>query len=84
MRRVAIAKRFCRIANKLDIGKIAEILSKDGQLLLPFLGSICNTEQTLDELIDVVCKHRTEHYRGLSEGFLWHSTCQNDTINRMW
>jgi len=29
-------------------------------------------------------KHRQENYRGLSEGFLWHSTCQDNTISRMW
>ena len=38
--------------NKSDSRKIAEFLSKDGQLLLPFLELICNTEQAVDELID--------------------------------
>ena len=29
-------------------------------------------------------KHRQENYRDLSESFLWHSTCQDNTIARMW
>ncbi len=37
-----------------------EFLSKDGQLLLPFLELICNTEQAVDELIDVVGKAAIE------------------------
>jgi hypothetical protein len=36
------------------------------------------------EFIKALHKHRQEHYRGLSEGFLWHSTCQDNTIGRMW
>ncbi len=35
-------------------------LSKDGQLLLPFLELICNTERAVDELIDVVGKAAIE------------------------
>src|SRR4030042_750551 len=46
--------------DKLDSRKIAEFLSKDGQLLLPFLDLICNTEQAVDELIDVVGKAAIE------------------------
>jgi transposase-like protein len=46
-------KQLYQIANKTDSRKIAEFLSKDGQLLLPFLDLICNTEQAVDELIDV-------------------------------
>ena len=49
-----------QIANKADSRKIAEFLSKDGQLLLPFLDLICNTEQAVDELIDVVGKAAIE------------------------
>jgi len=45
-----------QIANKADSRKIAEFLSKDGQLLLPFLELICNTERAVDELIDLVGK----------------------------
>ena len=41
---------------KNDSRKMAEFLSKDGQLLLPFLELICNTEQAVDELIDVAGK----------------------------
>jgi len=36
------------------------------------------------EFIKAFHKHRQEHYRGLSEGFLWHSTCQDNTIGHMW
>lgn len=55
-----MAKEFYQIADKLDSRKIAEFLSKDGQLLLPFLELICNTEQAVDELIDVVGKGAIE------------------------
>lgn len=53
-------RKLCRIADKTDSRKIAEFLSKDGQLLLPFLELICNTEQAVDELIDVVGKGAIE------------------------
>lgn len=36
------------------------------------------------EFIKAFHKHRQERYRDLSEGFLWHSTCQDNTIGRMW
>jgi hypothetical protein len=49
-----------QIADKTDSRKIAEFLSKDGQLLLPFLELICNTEQAVDEVIDVVGKAAIE------------------------
>jgi len=49
-----------QIAEKTDSRKIAEFLSKDGQLLLPFLELICNTEKAVDELIDVVGKAAIE------------------------
>jgi len=49
-----------QITNKTDSRKIAEFLSKDGQLLLPFLELICNTEQAVDELIDVAGKAAIE------------------------
>ncbi len=55
-----MAKKFYQIADKLDSRKIAEFLSKDGQLLLPFLELIYNTEQAVDELIDVVGKGAIE------------------------
>ena len=55
-----MAKGFYQIADKLDSRKIAEFLSKDGQLLLPFLELICNTEQAVDELVDVVGKGAIE------------------------
>jgi hypothetical protein len=47
-------------ADKTDSRKIAEFLSQDGQLLLPFLELICNTEQAIDELIDVAGKAAIE------------------------
>jgi hypothetical protein len=49
-------KEFYQIAGKTDSRKIAAFLSKDDQLLLPLLELICNTEQAVDELIDVVGK----------------------------
>ena len=49
-----------QIADKTDSRKIAEFLSKDGQLLLPFLELICNTEQAVDELIDIAGKAAIE------------------------
>jgi len=53
-------KQSYQIDSKADSRKIAEFLSKDGQLLLPFLELICNTEQAVDELIDVVGKAAIE------------------------
>jgi len=53
-------KQSYKIAEKTDSRKIAEFLSKDGQLLLPLLELVCNTEQALDELIDVVGKGAIE------------------------
>jgi len=40
---VAMQKKLYQITDKLNSRKIAEFLSKDGQLLLPFLDLICNT-----------------------------------------
>ena len=53
-------KQLYQITDKLNSRKIAEFLSKDGQLLLPLLDLICNTEQAVDELIDVVGKAAIE------------------------
>jgi len=53
-------KKLYQITDKLNSRKIAEFLSKDGQLLLPFLDLICNTERAVDELIDVVGKAAIE------------------------
>ena len=53
-------KELYKIASKTDSKKIAEFLSKDGQLLLPFLEMISNTEQAVDELIDVTGKAAIE------------------------
>ena len=53
-------KQSYKIANRTDSRKIAEFLSKDGQLLLPLLELICNTEQAIDELIDLAGKAAIE------------------------
>jgi hypothetical protein len=52
----AMQVKLYQITSKTDSRKIAEFLSKGGQLLLPFLDMICNTEKAVDELIDVVDK----------------------------
>jgi putative transposase len=49
-----------KIAERTDSRKIAEFLSKDGQLLLPFLELVCDTERAVDELIDVAGKGAIE------------------------
>ena len=49
-----------QITSKTDSRRIAEFLSQDGQLLLPFLELICNTEQAVDDLIDVAGKAAIE------------------------
>ncbi len=61
-------KELYQIAGKTNSRKIAEFLSKDGQILLPFLDLICNTEQAVDELIDVVGKAAIESVLLLSAG----------------
>jgi transposase-like protein len=53
-------KELYQIASKTDRRKIAEFLTKDGQLLLPMLDLICNTEQAIDELIDMAGKAAIE------------------------
>ena len=53
-------KKLYQITDKVNSRKIAEFLSKDDQLLLPLLDLICNTEQAVDELIDVVGKAAIE------------------------
>ncbi len=53
-------KELYQITDKVNSRKIAEFLSKDEQLLLPFLDLICNTEQAVDVLIDVVGKAAIE------------------------
>lgn len=47
-------KKAYQKSNNLDRRKFAEYLSKDGQLLLPLLDLICNTENAIDEVIDLV------------------------------
>ena len=53
-------KKLYQIASKTDRRKIAEFLTKDGQLLLPMLELICNTERAVDELIDMAGKAAIE------------------------
>jgi putative transposase len=53
-------KQSYKIAERTDSRKIAEFLSKDGHLLLPFLELVCNTERAVDELIDVAGKGAIE------------------------
>jgi putative transposase len=53
-------RKLYQITDKLNSRKIAEFLSRDGQLLLPFLELVCNAEQAVDELIDVVGKAAVE------------------------
>ena len=47
-------KKAYQIGSNVDRRKIAEYLRQDGQLLLPLLELICNTENALDEVIDLV------------------------------
>jgi len=47
-------KKAYQISEQTDRRKIAEYLSKDGQLLLPLLELVCNTENAIDEVINVV------------------------------
>ena len=49
-----------QVADKTDSRKIAEFLSQEGQLLLPFLDLICNAEQAVDEVIKVTGKAAVE------------------------
>ena len=46
-------KQNYQILDRKDSRKLAEYLSKDGQLLLPLLELITNTESAVDELIDL-------------------------------
>ena len=47
-------KQAYQISEQTDRRRIAEYLSKDGQLLLPLLDLICSTENAIDEVIDIV------------------------------
>ena len=47
-------KKAYQISDQTDRRKIAEHLSQDGQLLLPLLELVCNTENAIDEVINVV------------------------------
>ena len=59
-------KKAYQIAGSMDRRKIAEYLSKDGQLLLPLLELICNTENAIDEVIDLVGRGAIEAILTLS------------------
>jgi hypothetical protein len=45
-------KKDYQIIDKTDSKKLTEFLCKEGQLLLPLVEMITNTEMALDELID--------------------------------
>ena len=47
-------KKAYQVSGQKDKRKIAEYLSKDGQLLLPLLELVCNTENAIDEVINMV------------------------------
>jgi len=69
-------KKLYQITDKVNSQKIAEFLSKDGWLLLPFLDLICNTEQAVDELIDVVGKAAIESVGGFNP----HSATESNPV----
>ena len=43
-----------QVSGQKDRRNIAEYLSKDGQLLLALLELVCNTENAIDEVINMV------------------------------
>lgn len=53
-------KTAYQVTDQVDRRKIAEYLSKDRQLLLPLLELICNTENAIDEVIDLVGRSALE------------------------
>ena len=55
-----MCKKSYQTVDKNDSRKIAEYLSKDGQLLLPLLDLICQTENAVDEVIDLVGRSAIE------------------------
>ena len=59
-------KRDYQIVDKADSKKLAEFLCKDGQLLLPLVELITNTEMALDELIDLTGRAAIEAVLTLS------------------
>jgi len=59
-------KKAYQISEQTDRRKIAEYLSKDGQLLLPLLELICNSENAIDEVIDLVGRGAIEAILTLS------------------
>ena len=54
------------IIDKTDSKKLAEFLCKDGQLLLPLVELITETEMALDELIDITGRAAIEAVLTLS------------------
>jgi len=68
-----------------EFSKNSDVLKLVGRV--PFLcdklvGLVRDILAMKGEFIKAFHKHRQEHYRGLSEGFLWHSTCQDNTIRQ--
>ncbi len=59
-------KRDYQIVDKANSKKLAEFLCKDGQLLLPLVELITDTEMALDELIDITGRAAIEAVLTLS------------------
>ena len=59
-------KKDYQIVEKTDSRKLAEFLCKDGQLLLPLVELITETEMALDELIDLTGRAAIEAVLTLS------------------
>ena len=52
-------RQLYRANQRLDSKKLAKYLAQDGQLLLPLLDLILNTESAIDEVIDVSAQRST-------------------------
>src|SRR5210317_137945 len=63
---VAMRKKDYQIVEKANSKKLAEFLCKDGQLLLPLVELITETEMALDELIDLTGRAAIEAVLTLS------------------
>jgi hypothetical protein len=48
-----MCKRAYQVIDKKDSKKLAQFLSREGQLLLPMLELISQAEMAVDELVDV-------------------------------
>ena len=61
-------RQLYRTNQRLDSKKLANYLAQDGQLLLPLLDLILNTESAIDEVIDVTGRAAIEAVLLLSAG----------------